>query len=208
MAIAYHLQAAGGEFEGFVIGDARCLSAEINFPLETPMARPGVVTFKGNPMTLQGEELKPGSPAPEFTLHFFEGGLKTLTKGDLAGKPTIVSVVPSLDTGVCQIQTKKFNEGLGAMGDSVNAVTVSCDLPFAQNRFCGAEEVKNMKVGSDYQTGAFGQAFGVMMDELKLHARSVFVLDSQGIVTYAQIVPEVTEEPDYDAAMSALKSAS
>lgn len=172
------------------------------------MARSGAITFKGTPMTLLGEELSTGSSAPDFTLHFFDGGLQTLTKSDLAGKPSILSVVPSLDTGVCQIQTKKFNGELGALGDSVNAVTVSCDLPFAQNRFCGAEEVTSMKVGSDYQTGDFGAAYGVMIDELKLLTRSVFVLDSSGNVVHSEIVSEVTEEPDYDAAISALKSAS
>jgi len=172
------------------------------------MARSGVITFKGSPMTLLGEELATGNAAPEFELHFFDGGLKALTKSDLLGKPTLLSVVPSLDTGVCQVQTKKFNGELGALGDSVNAVTVSRDLPFAQNRFCGSEEVTNMKVGSDYQSGDFGKSYGVMIDELKLLARSVFVLDSSGNIVYAQVVPEVTEEPDYDAALAALKSAS
>ena len=172
------------------------------------MSRSGAVTFKGTPMTLLGSEVKAGDTAPQFTLHFFEGGLKTLTNKDLSGKPTIVSIVPSLDTGVCQIQTKRFNQELGGLGDKVNAVTVSRDLPFAQNRFCGAEDVKNMKVGSDYQSGAFGQAWGVMIDELKLLARAVYVLDSHGKVVYGEIVPEVTSEPNYDAAMSALKSAS
>lgn len=172
------------------------------------MARAAAVTFKGTPMTLQGAELKAGAAAPEFTLHYFEGGLKTLTKDCVKGKPTILSVVPSLDTGVCQIQTKRFNQELASLCDSVNSVTVSCDLPFAQNRFCGAEDVKNMRVGSDYQTGKFGEDFGVMIDELKLHARSVFVLDSTGKVVYTEIVPEVTSEPNYDAAIAALKSAS
>lgn len=171
------------------------------------MSRENAVTFKGAPMTLLGEELTTGKQAPEFKLHFFEGGLKTIEKSDLMGKPSIISVVPSLDTGVCQIQTKKFNEELASLGDKVNAVTVSCDLPFAQNRFCGAEEVKNMKVGSDYQTGGFGESWGVMIDELKLHARSVFVLDSSGNVVYTEIVPEVTSEPNYESAMAALKSA-
>ena len=157
-------------------------------------------------MTLQGEELSPGASAPEFTLHYFEGGLKTLTKKELKGKPTILSVVPSLDTGVCQVQTKRFSKELAELGDSVNSVTVSRDLPFAQNRFCGAEDVKNMKVGSDYQTGKFGEDYGVMIDELKLLARSVFVLDGDGKVVYSEIVPEVTSEPNYDAALSALKS--
>lgn len=163
------------------------------------------VTFKGNTMNLVGDEVAAGQDAPDFALHYFDGGLKTLSKSDLSGKPTILSVVPSLDTGVCQVQTKKFNEELASMGDSVNAVTVSCDLPFAQNRFCGAEEIANMKVGSDYQARAFGDSFGVTIDELKLHARAVFVLNADGTVAYAQIVPEVTEEPDYAAALAALK---
>ncbi len=171
------------------------------------MSRTGKITFKGAPMTLLGEELSVGSDAPDFTLHYFDGGLKSLTKSDLAGKPSILSVVPSLDTGVCQIQTKKFNSELDALGDQVNAVTVSRDLPFAQNRFCGAEEISSMKVGSDYQSGDFGKAFGVMIDELKLLARSVFILDAAGKVVYAEIVPEVTDEPNYDAALNALKSA-
>jgi thioredoxin-dependent peroxiredoxin len=171
------------------------------------MPRKGVITFKGNPMTLLGPELATGAATPNFTLHYFEGGLKTITNQDLQGKPTILSVVPSLDTGVCQIQTKRFNQELAALGDQVNAVTVSRDLPFAQNRFCGAEDVKNMKVGSDYQTGAFGEAFGVMIDELKLLARSVFVLDKSGKVVYSEIVPEVTSEPNYAAALDALKRA-
>lgn len=172
------------------------------------MSRSGVITFKGTPMTLQGSELKVGQPAPEFTLHYFEGGLKALTNADLKGKPTIVSIVPSLDTGVCQIQTKRFSQELASLGDKVNAVTVSRDLPFAQNRFCGAEDVKNMKVGSDYQAGEFGKSWGVMIDELKLLARAVYVLDSQGKVVYGEIVPEVTSEPNYSAALAALKAAS
>lgn len=169
------------------------------------MARSGVIKFKGNPMTLLGNELKVGSPAPEFTVHYFEGGLKTITKQDLLGKATILSVVPSIDTGVCAIQTKRFNKDLGSMGDSINAVTVSRDLPFAHNRFCGAEDVKSMRVGSDYQNGNFGEAFGVMIDELKLLARAVFVLDKNGQVVYSEIVPEVTQEPNYEAAIEALK---
>ena len=171
------------------------------------MARSGVIKFKGTPMTLLGDELKVGSPAPDFTIHYFEGGLKTITKKDLVGKATILSIVPSLDTGVCAIQTKRFNKELGGLGDSINAVTVSRDLPFAMNRFCGAEDVKSMRVGSDYQNGSFGQAFGVMIDELKLLARAVFVLDKNGQVVYGEIVPEVTQEPNYDAALEALKKA-
>ena len=169
------------------------------------MARAGVITFKGNPMTLVGNEVKVGSVAPDFTLHFFEGGLKTISKADLLGKPSLISIVPSLDTGVCQIQTKKFNEQLAALGDKVNTLTGSRDLPFAQNRFCGAESIKNMRVGSDYQSGSFGDGWGVTIDELKLHARAVYVLDASGKVVYGEIVPEVTHEPNYSAALSALQ---
>ncbi|HTN76603.1 MAG TPA: thiol peroxidase, partial [Pirellulaceae bacterium] len=139
------------------------------------MARSAAVTFKGNPMTLVGEAVKVGQPAPDFTLHYFEGGLKTVTPADLLGKPTLISVVPSLDTGTCQIQTKKFNEKVGELGDKVNVVTVSLDLPFAQNRFCGAESIKNMRVLSDYQTRSFGNNWGMLIEELKLLARGTFV---------------------------------
>lgn len=170
------------------------------------MARSGVITFKGSPMTLLGDELKVGSSLPDFTLHYFEGGLKTITPKDLAGKPTIISSVPSLDTGVCAIQTKKFNSELAAMEGKINAVTASRDLPFAMNRFCGAESIKNMRVGSDYQSGDFGSKTGLLIDELKLLTRAVIVADANGKVVYVEIVPEVTSEPNYDAALSALKS--
>jgi thiol peroxidase len=169
------------------------------------MSRPAAVTFKGTPMTLAGEAVQVGQAAPDFTLHYFEGGLKTITPADLKGKATILSVVPSLDTGVCKTQTKKFNDELSALGDKINAVAVSLDLPFAMNRFCGAEEIKNLKVGSDYQNRSFGQAFGVLIEELKLLARSVFVLDKDGKIVYAEVVPEVTNEPNYAAALEALK---
>jgi thiol peroxidase len=173
---------------------------------EFTMSRPGAVTFKGTPLTLAGEEVKTGQQAPDFTLHYFDGGLKTITLADLKGKPTFLSVVPSLDTPVCQTQTKKFNEQLAALKDRVNAVTVSLDLPFSMNRFCGAESITNMRVGSDYQDRNFGQKYGMLIEELKLLARGVFVLDASGNVVYAQTVKEVTSEPDYDAALAALKS--
>ncbi len=170
------------------------------------MSRPGAITFKGNPMTLAGEALQVGQAAPDFALHrFADGAMQTVTlKGDLAGKPTIISVVPSLDTGVCQKQTKEFNEKLGALGDRVNAVTVSLDLPFAQNRFCGAENITNMVTLSDYQERRFGHDWGMLIDELKILARGVFVVDASGNLVYAELVPEVTQEPDYNAALAAL----
>lgn len=168
------------------------------------MARSGAVTFKGIPMTLAGEAVAVGSPAPDFTLHYFEGGLNTVTPSDLKGKPTIISVVPSLDTPVCQTQTRKFNEALGALGDRINALTVSLDLPFAMNRFCGAEGITNIRVASDYQTRSFGQNWGMLIEELKLLARGAFVLDADGRVVYSETVSEVTSEPNYDGALSAL----
>ena len=170
------------------------------------MSRSGAVTFKGTPMTLAGDAVKTGQPAPDFKLHYFEGGLKTITPADLKGKPTILSVVPSLDTPVCQTQTKKFNEQLGALGDKIIAVTVSLDLPFAMNRFCGAESIKNLRSGSDYQDRTFGKNWGMLIEELKLLARGTFVLDKNGTVVYAETVGEVTHEPNYDAALAALKS--
>jgi thiol peroxidase len=169
------------------------------------MSRAAAVTFKGTPMTLAGEELKAGQQAPPFTLHYFQDGLKTLTLNDLLGKPTLISVVPSLDTGVCAIQTKKFNEELSEIGDSVNAVTVSLDLPFAQGRFCGEHEITNMRTASDYQDRNFGKSWGVLIEELKLLARAVFVLDAKGKIISAETVAEVTSQPDYGRAMAALK---
>lgn len=170
------------------------------------MSRAGAVTFKGNPLTLAGEELQTGQPAPPFTLHAFEdGGMNAITVDDVKGKPTIISVVPSLDTPVCQVQTKKFNEELAPLGDQVNALTVSLDLPFAMNRFCGAEGIENLRSASDYQDRNFGNGWGMLIEELKILARGTFVLDADARVIYAETVGEVTEEPDYEAALSALK---
>ena len=169
------------------------------------MARAGAVTFKGTPLSLAGEEVKVGQQAPDFTLHYFQDGLQTITLADLKGKPSLISVVPSLDTPVCAEQTKKFNEEISALGDQINALTVSLDLPFAQGRFCGAENISNMRTGSDYQDRNFGQSWGTLIEELKLHARGVFVLDASGNVVHAETVPEVTDHPNYESALGALK---
>ena len=170
------------------------------------MGRSGAVTFKGNPLTLAGKALSVGESAPDFTLHYYEGGLKELKLADLKGKPTLLSVVPSLDTPVCAIQTKKFNESFAALGDKANAVTVSLDLPFAQARFCGAEGVGNMRAASDYQDRSFGNSYGTLIEELKILSRAIFVLDANGKITYVEYVPEVASEPNYDAALAAVKS--
>ena len=169
------------------------------------MGRHGAVTFKGNPLTLAGEAVQVGKPAPDFKLVQYDGAMKEVTPADLRGKPTIISVVPSLDTPVCQVQTKKFNQELGALGDKINAVTVSVDLPFAMNRFCGAESIKNLRSLSDYKDRNFGKNWGMLIEELQLLARGTFVLDAAGNVTYAEQVKEVAQEPNYDAALAALK---
>ena len=156
-------------------------------------------------MTLLGEPLKVGQNAPEFNLHYYEGGLKSLTLDDLKGKPSLVSVVPSLDTKVCAIQTQRFQQDLADLGGQINALTVSLDLPFAQGRFCGENEI-TMSTASDYQDRSLGLHWGLLIDELKLLARAVVVLDSDGKVVHVEVVPEVASEPDYDAALTALKS--
>ncbi len=169
------------------------------------MSRAGAVTFKGNPLTLAGEAVQVGASAPNLKLHFYADGLQELTLEDLKGKPTLLSVVPSLDTPVCATQTKKFNESLAEFGDRINAVTVSLDLPFAQARFCGAENISNIRTASDYQERQFGQDWGMLIEELKILARGIFVLDAGAQVAHAEVVGEVTEEPNYDAALAALK---
>ncbi len=171
------------------------------------MSRSAAVTFKGNPLTLAGNEVKAGQQAPDFKLHYFDPakGMQSITPADLKGKPTILSVVPSLDTPVCATQTKKFNEELGKLGERINALTVSLDLPFAQNRFCGAENIKNIKAVSDYQDRSFGKNWGMLIEELKILARGTFVLDKNGKVVHAELVKEVTQEPNYQAALEALK---
>jgi thiol peroxidase len=165
------------------------------------------VTFKGNPVTLAGPELKPGSEAPNYT------GLNVLTPVTLADTPAkarLFSVVPSLDTGVCSMQTKKFDDGIKSLGDGVACYTVSLDLPFAQKRFCSAENISTMQTISDVHDHSFGKNWGVLIESglpLPLLARAVFVVDKAGKVTYAEYVPEVTNHPNYDAALAALQAA-
>jgi thiol peroxidase len=144
-----------------------------------------------------------GQPAPDFELT--NGSMETVTVQDLKGKPTLISVVPSLDTPVCQTQTKRFNEEIAALGDQIHAVTVSLDLPFAQGRFCTSEGVENMQSLSDYKDRSFGTNWGMLIDELKLLARGVFVLDADGNVVHAETVGEVVDEPDYATALEALQ---
>ena len=170
------------------------------------MSRAEAVTFKGKPMTLAGNAVTAGQSAPDFKAHSFaDGQMKEVTLASLKGKPTIISVVPSLDTPVCQKQTKNFNQQLGAFGDKINAVTMSLDLPFAMNRFCGPESISNLKRVSDHQYRSFGKNYGMLIEELKILARGVFVLDANGKVVHAETVKEVADEPNYDAALEALR---
>ena len=169
--------------------------------------RDGAVTFKGNPVTLVGPHLKAGDKAPDFQT--LNSGLAPVTMADTGTKARLFSVVPSLDTAVCSLQTKTFDESLAALGDTVAAYTVSLDLPFAQKRFCGAENVQNMQTLSDVHNHSFGKSYGVLIEGLPLPllARSVFVVDKAGKIAYAEYVSEVTSHPDYDAALAALKAA-
>jgi thiol peroxidase len=166
--------------------------------------RAGAVTFKGNPMTLVGSEVNVGQQAPDFALVATDMSEKHLH--DYKGKTVILSVVPSLDTPVCNIQTKKFNEQAGSLANTV-VLTVSRDLPFAQRRWCGAEGVQNVVCLSDYKHHTFGNTYGMVIKELGLLARGVFVINGSGKVVYKQLVTEVASEPDYDKAIAAAKSA-
>jgi thioredoxin-dependent peroxiredoxin len=168
--------------------------------------REKAVTFKGNPLTLIGPQLKVGDKAPDFTCL---SGLDLVTLSKTPAKARLFSVVPSLDTPVCSIQTKKFEEGIAALKDKVACYTISLDLPFAQKRFCGAEGVSTMQTLSDVHNESFGKSYGVLIEglPLKLLSRAVFVVDDSGKITYVEYVPEVASEPKYDAALAALKTA-
>ena len=161
------------------------------------------VTFQGNPLTLVGSDVQVGQSAPDATL--VANDLSPFTLSSLKGKKVILSVVPSLDTPVCDLQTKRFNSEATHLGNDVTVVTLSMDLPFAQARWCGATGSDQIKTLSDYQTAAFGEAYGVLIKELRLLSRAIFVVDADGVLQYKQIVSEITNEPDYDAALEAVK---
>lgn len=167
--------------------------------------RPGAVTMRGNPLTLIGPELKAGDTAPDFEA--LSTSLQPVRLADSAGKTRILSVVPSLDTPVCDLQTKRFNEEAGKLGDAVIVYTISADLPFAMNRWCGAADAKNVECLSDHRGMAFGNAYGTHIKELRLDARAVFVVDPNGRIVHSEYVKELSEHPDYDAVLSAARSA-
>jgi len=168
-----------------------------------PQERPGAATFRGNPITLIGPELKPGDKAPDFRLN--KSLLEEVTLADFAGKIKLISVVPSLDTGVCDAQTRRFNEEAASLGDHVVVLTVSVDTPFAQSRWCGAAGVDRVVTLSDFKHRSFGENYGVLIKELGLDMRSVFIVDAEDTIRYVQYVKEMTEHPDYEKAIEAVK---
>ena len=165
--------------------------------------RKGLVTMKGKPVTLVGQAVKVGQKAPDFEVT--ANDLSPVKFSSFAGKVCIIASVPSLDTSVCDMETRKFNEKAAELGSDVVVLTISMDLPFAQKRWCGAAGIKNVQTLSDYRDASFGNAYGVLIKDLRLLARAVFVVDKKGVVRYLQIVPEIATEPDYDAALKAVK---
>ena len=161
------------------------------------------VTFGGNPVTLIGNPIKVGDTAPNFTA--IDGSLKGVNLNDFKGKVKLLSIFPSIDTGVCSMQTRKFNEEAAKFGDKVSFIAISADLPFALKRFCGTEGIDNFVPLSDHKEMDFGSKFGYYIKELRLLTRGVLVIDKNDKVTYKEIVPEIGNEPDYESAIKALE---
>ena len=164
--------------------------------------RTDVIKMKGNPMTLVGNEVKVGDAAPDFTV--LDDGLQPVTLSSFRGKVVVVTSVPSIDTPVCDVETRRFNDEATTLGDDVVVLAISMDLPFAQKRWCAAAGIENVRVLSDYRDAAFGEAFGVLIKELRLLARTIFVVDREGKVQYVQYVEETTEEPNYGDVLGAV----
>jgi len=168
------------------------------------MERPGATTLRGNPKTLIGPELKPGDTAPDFNV--VDNSLNPVTLSDTGNKVRIISVVPSLDTPVCDAQTKKFNEEVANL-PGVDILTVSMDLPFAQKRWCGAFGVDRVKMLSDHKDGSFGSNYGTLIKELRIESRAIFVVDPDNKIRHVEYVKEVADHPNYEAALAAARSA-
>ncbi|MUV39317.1 Peroxiredoxin [Lentibacillus sp. JNUCC-1] len=161
------------------------------------------VTFNNDPVTLAGKEVKVGDTAPDFKV--VSNDLQDVTLSDYKGKIKLIAAVPSVDTGVCATETKRFNEEAEKL-DNVQVLTISMDLPFAQGRWKSSNDIKNLELLSDHRDADFGEKYGALITELRLLARAVFVVDSKDKVTYVQYVDEVTDYPDYEAALEAAKS--
>ena len=155
------------------------------------------------PRTLVGPELRPGDHAPDFAL--LSSRFKTVTMADVAGKPLVISVVPSLDTSTCHKQTMRFNEEAAGLADRASFITVSADLPFAQARYCGSNDMSFMQTLSDHRDMSFGAAYGTYVRDFRIESRAAFVVDAEGIIRYAEYVPNAGLEPNYAAVMEALK---
>ncbi len=168
--------------------------------------RAGAVTMQGNPLTLLGRERKVGDSAPDVEV--LDNDLSPVQISSFQGKVCIISTVPSLDTPVCDMETRRFNEEAGQLGSDVVILTVSMDLPFAQKRWCGAAGIDKVVTLSDHRDASFGEDYGVLIKELRLLARAVFVVDKGGVIQYIQLVKEITQEPDYDAVLDAVKAVS
>jgi thiol peroxidase len=166
--------------------------------------RAGIITMKGNPLTLVGKELKVGDLAPDFEV--LDNDLAPVQFSSFRGKICVISSVPSLDTPVCDMETRRFNEEAGKLGANTQILTLSMDLPFAQKRWCGAAGVDKVITLSDHRDASFGTAYGALIKELRLLARIVFVVDGEGVIRYIQVVKEQTEEPDYDAVLEAVNA--
>ncbi|MBU2497785.1 MAG: thiol peroxidase [Proteobacteria bacterium] len=162
----------------------------------------GRVTMKGNPLTLLGPQLKVGDKAPDFEV--IDNDLAPVKFSSFRGKVCIISSVPSLDTPVCDMETRRFNEEAGKLGEDVVILTISMDLPFAQKRWCGAAGVEKVRTLSDHRDASFGTAYGTLIKGLRLLARAVFVVDRQGVIQYVEMVKELTQEPDYEAVLGAV----
>jgi len=158
--------------------------------------------MKGNPVTLVGNTLSEGDKAPDFKV--VDQNLQPKSLKDYAGKVKLISVTPSLDTPVCDMQARRFNEEAAKLGDNVAVLNISVDLPFAIKRFCNAAGIDKVETLSDYKDVSFGENYGVLIKELRLLARSVFIVDDKDVVRYMEVVPEVTDEPDYEKALSEL----
>ena len=165
--------------------------------------RTGIITMKGSPLTLIGKLPKVGEPAPDFEV--LDNDLSPVRLSSFRGKACIITSVPSLDTPVCDLETRRFNEEAVMLGDDVDILTISMDLPFAQKRWCGTTGVDKVTTLSDHLSASFGEAYGVLIKELRLLSRAIFVIDGDGIVQYVQIVKETTDEPDYNEVLGALK---
>ncbi|MBW2029668.1 MAG: thiol peroxidase [Deltaproteobacteria bacterium] len=164
--------------------------------------RSGIITMMGKPLTLLGDEVREGDGAPDFQV--LDNDLSVVTISSFRGKNCILSSVPSLDTPVCDLQTRRFNEEATKMGADISILTISMDLPFAQKRWCSAAGVDKVITLSGHRDASFGAAYGVLIKELRLLARAIFVVDGDGTVRYTQLVKELTEEPDYEAVLEAV----